>query len=95
MSIEKPKPQTDPPDPERSTCYPSQQQHADSISINGTGNQVIFQQNLFLDGLSRRSAIAPAQHIELTDEQREHGERDRIAVGKSHDFRFAARGLLD
>ena len=71
MSIEKPKPQTDPPDPERSTCYPSQQQHADSISINGTGNQVIFQQNLFLDGLSRRSAIAPAQHIELTDEQRE------------------------
>lgn len=83
MSIEKPKPQTDPPDPERSTCYPSQQQHADSISINGTGNQVIFQQTLFLDGLSRRSAIAPAQHITLTDEQRERvAEELKIQVAE-------------
>ena len=71
MTIDKSNPQIDPPDQDRSTLYPSQRQDIASISVSGSGNQLIFQQNLVSDGLSRRSAIAPTQHINLTDEQRE------------------------
>ena len=72
MTIDKPNPQIDPPDQDRSSLYPSQRQDIGSISAIGKDIRINVQQNLFFDGLSRRSAIAPAQHLILTDEQREH-----------------------
>lgn len=71
MTIEKPKPQGDLPDAERPTLYPSQQQDIGSISAIGRDIRINVEQNFFGDGLSGRTGIAPAQHLTLTDEQRE------------------------
>ena len=76
MTIEKPKPQVDSPDPEWPTLYPSQRQDIGPITINGSGNQLNFPQYLFADRWSRHTGIAPAQHLTLTDEQRERVEED-------------------
>ena len=71
MTIDKSNPQIDPPDQDRSTLYPSQRQDIGPTTINGSGNSFNYQQIVFVDGLSRRTGIAPAQHLTLTDEQRE------------------------
>ena len=76
MTIEKPKPQVDSPDPEWPTLYPSQRQDIGPITINGSGNQLNFPQYLFADRWSRHTGIAPAQHLTLTDEQRERVEEE-------------------
>ena len=51
MTIEKPKPQVDSPDPEWPTLYPSQRQDIGPITINGSGNPSTFLSiSLLIDG---------------------------------------------
>jgi len=83
MTVDQSNPQIDPPDQGRSTLYPSQRQDIGAISAIGTDIRINVQQNLFVDGLSRRTGIAPAQLLTLTDEQRERvAEELKIQVAE-------------